>query len=51
MLVSPVSGSGPVYAGWAVSAGGKLQLVQPVPSALTSVPLPPVRVVLSAVAP
>ncbi len=51
VLVSPVSGSGPVYAGWAVSAGGKLQLVQPVPSALTSVPLPPVRVVLSAVAP
>jgi hypothetical protein len=49
VLVSPVSGSGPVYAGWTVTAGGKLQLVQPVASALTSVPLPPVRVVLSAI--
>jgi Family of unknown function (DUF5719) len=51
VVVSPQPGSGPVYAGWTVSAGGKLQLVQPVPSSLTSVPLPAVRVVLSAIAP
>lgn len=51
VVVSPQPGSGPVYAGWTISAGGTLQSVQPVPSSLTSVPLPPVRVVLTAVAP
>lgn len=49
VVVTPQPGSGPVYAGWTISAGGKLQSVQPVASSLTWVPLPAVRVVLTAV--
>lgn len=51
VVVTPQPGSGPVYAGWAISSGAVLQLVQPVPSSPTSVRLPPVHVVLSAIAP
>jgi hypothetical protein len=46
VVISPLPGSGPVYAGRVISAGGAagtLQAMLPVASALTTVPLPPVR--------
>jgi hypothetical protein len=46
VVISPLPGSGPVYAGRVISAsgaGGTLQAMLPVASALTTVPLPPVR--------
>jgi hypothetical protein len=46
VVISPLAGSGPVYAGRAISAagtGGALQALLPVASALVTVPLPPVR--------
>ena len=46
VLITPLAGSGQVYAGRAIAgsgAGGVLQAILPVASALTSVPLPPVR--------
>jgi hypothetical protein len=46
VVISPLPGSGPVYAGRVISssgAGGTLQAMLSVASALTTVPLPPVR--------
>jgi hypothetical protein len=46
VVITPLPGSGPVYAGRVIigsGAGGVLQAILPVASALTSVPLPPVR--------
>jgi len=46
LVLTPSAGSGPVYAGRAVTgngAGGALQALQPVVSALSMVPLPVVR--------
>jgi hypothetical protein len=49
VVVTPLSGSGPVYAGRIVSSGGTVRSVLPVPSSLTRVQLPPVQASLSAV--
>ena len=46
VVISPLPGSGPVYAGRVISAsgtGGTLQAMLPVASSLITVPLPPVR--------
>ncbi len=46
VVISPLPGSGPVYAGRVISAsgaGGALQAMLPVTSSLTTIPLPPVR--------
>jgi hypothetical protein len=46
VVITPLPGSGPVYCGRVIStsgAGGTLQAMLPVASALTTVPLPPVR--------
>ncbi len=46
VIVTPVAGSGPLYAGRVITTGGKggaLQSILAVPSALTAVPLPEVR--------
>jgi Family of unknown function (DUF5719) len=46
VVITPLAGSGPVYAGRVVTgagAGGALQAMQPVSSALITVPLPAVR--------
>ena len=40
LVVTPLSGSGPVYAGRIITAGGSVQSIMPVPSALTWIPLP-----------
>jgi hypothetical protein len=45
-VITPLAGSGPVYAGRVITgsgAGGLLQAILPIGSALTSVPLLPVR--------
>jgi hypothetical protein len=54
VVISPLPGSGPVYAGRVISASGAgvtLQAMLPVASALTMVPLPPVRSAAIAPAP
>jgi hypothetical protein len=46
VVITPLPGSGPVYAGRVIAgsgAGGVLQAILPVTSAPTSVPLPPAR--------
>ena len=46
VVISPLAGSGPVYAGRVISAsgtGGALQSLLPVASSLITIPLPPVR--------
>jgi hypothetical protein len=46
VIVTPLAGSGPLYAGRVITGagrGGALQSILPVPSALTTVPLPAVR--------
>ena len=46
VIVTPLPGSGPVYAGRVVTTsgkGGSVESILPVPSALTVVPLPPVQ--------
>ncbi len=46
VVISPLPGSGPVYAGRVISAsgaGGTVQAMLPVASSLVTVPLPPVR--------
>jgi hypothetical protein len=46
MIVTPLAGSGPLYAGRVITGSGKggaLQSILPVTSALTTVPLPSVR--------
>lgn len=46
VIVTPLPGSGPVYAGRVITTSGKggaVESILPVPSALTVVPLPPVQ--------
>jgi len=46
VVVTPLPGSGPVYAGRVITTGGRggaVESILPVPSALTVVPLPPVQ--------
>jgi hypothetical protein len=46
VVVTPLPGSGPVYAGRVITTsgqGGAVESILPVPSALTMVPLPPVQ--------
>lgn len=51
IVVTPLAGSGPLYAGSVVSSGGVAQLILPVPSSLTWIPLPAVPSSLSAIVP
>jgi Family of unknown function (DUF5719) len=51
VVITPLAGSGPVYAARVISSGGVVQSILPVPSSLTSVPLPPVQNSLTAVLP
>jgi hypothetical protein len=49
VIVTPLAGSGPLYAGRVITSGGRggaLQSILPVPGALTTVPLPVVRYAL-----
>jgi Family of unknown function (DUF5719) len=48
VVVTPLRGSGPVYAGRIISSGGVVQSILPVPSSLTWIPLPAVQNSLSA---
>jgi hypothetical protein len=43
VVITPLAGSGPVYAGRVVSSGGAVRSLLPVASALTWVPLPAVN--------
>jgi hypothetical protein len=43
VVVTPLAGSGPVYAGRVILGAGTVQSLMPVSSALTTVPLPQVR--------
>jgi hypothetical protein len=43
VVVTPLAGSGPVYAGRVILGAGAVQSLMPVTSALTTVPLPQVR--------
>jgi hypothetical protein len=43
VVITPLAGSGPVYAGRVVSANGTVRAIMPVSSALTWVPLPAVN--------
>jgi hypothetical protein len=43
VVITPLAGSGPVYAGRVLTVGGTVKSIFPVPSALTSVLLPQVR--------
>jgi len=51
LVVTPLSGSGPVYAGRVVNSGGAVRSILPVPSSLTWIPLPPVQNSLAAFLP
>ena len=52
LVLTPLAGSGPVYAGAVIAqAGGTVLGILPVASALTSVPLPRVRGSLATTAP
>jgi len=51
VVITPLAGSGPVYAGRVLSERGTVQSIFPVPSSLTSVPLPLVRDTLATVLP
>ncbi|MGO8882247.1 MAG: DUF5719 family protein [Streptosporangiaceae bacterium] len=50
-MISPLAGSGPVYAGTVISSGGSVRSILPVASSLTWVPLPAVTGTLTAVLP
>jgi Family of unknown function (DUF5719) len=43
VVITPLAGSGPVYAGRVLINGGTIQSILPVASALTRVPMPPVQ--------
>ena len=43
LVVTPLPGSGPVYAGRVLTVGGAVRSILPVPSSLSWVPLPPVH--------
>ena len=47
LVVTPISGSGPVYAGRIITSRGMVQSILPVPSSLTWIPLPVVQNSLS----
>jgi hypothetical protein len=49
LIVTPLGGSGPVYAGRVVSTGRTVQSILPVPASLTWIPLPEVGSSLSAI--
>ena len=49
VVVTPLRGSGPVYGGRAISAGGSWQSIFAVPSSLTWIPVPGVNESLSAI--
>ncbi len=49
LVVKPLTGSGPVYAGRIIFSGRTVQSILPVPPALTWIPLPAVRDSLSAI--
>jgi hypothetical protein len=51
IVVTPMAGSGPVYAARVISSHGVVQSILPVPSSLTWVPLPAVPSSLTAVSP
>jgi Family of unknown function (DUF5719) len=51
VVITPLAGSGPVYAGWVLTHGGAVESIFPVLSTLTAVPLPPVRDSLATVLP
>ena len=51
VVITPLAGSGPVYAGRVTSVGGVVRSILPVSSALTWVPLPPVRSALTTALP
>ncbi len=51
VVVTPLAGSGPVYAGRVTSVAGSVQSILPVPSSLTWVQLPAVRSSLTAALP
>ncbi len=50
VIVTPLAGSGPVYASRIISADGVVQSILPVPSSLTWVPLPAVQGSLARIA-
>ncbi len=49
LTVTPLSGSGPVYAGRIITTGQTVQSILPVPASLTWIPLPAVQDSLSAI--
>jgi Family of unknown function (DUF5719) len=51
IVVTPLAGSGPVYAGRVISSGGVVQSIAAVPSSLTWVPIPVVHSSLTAIVP
>jgi Family of unknown function (DUF5719) len=51
VVITPLAGSGPVYAGRVLTKSGTVESIFPVLSSLTSVPLPPVRDSLATVLP
>jgi hypothetical protein len=51
VVITPLPGSGPVYAGRVLTAGGAVESIFPVQSSLTSVSLVPVRDSLDAALP
>jgi hypothetical protein len=51
VVITPLAGSGPVYAGRVLVRSGTVESIFPVLSSLTSVPLPPVRDSLATVLP
>jgi hypothetical protein len=50
-VVTPLAGSGPLYAGRAVLVHGSVLSLLPITPALTAIPLPPVHDLLSAAQP
>jgi hypothetical protein len=51
VVITPLAGSGPVYAGRVLTARGTVESIFPVLTSLTTVPLPPVRDSLATVLP
>jgi len=49
LAVTPLAGSGPVYAGRIIGAGGSVLSIMPVPSSLTWIPLPGVNESVAAI--
>jgi len=49
IVVTPVSGAGPVYGGQVISSGARVQSILPISSALTWIPLPSVQESLTAI--